>query len=237
MNLRKFIKTSKILNVSYDESTLYQEEFLYQNDFKKASYIVTDVDQELLFLIQFHECVDLRAIKLYALSPPDIDDDAQQDADQPSPPKKVLIFKMKNLNFNFSDANKIKPTHSISCSLKKLIKGQVINLQKKSKFIKTQYLAILIKSNQEDTEKTFLNGIILNGHCDTSRKYHDRDQDTIRENVIWKKEQIRRDLEIKMKEIEKRKFELMLASKPKVSRNENLNEIYHTLDQWIVFVI
>ena len=48
--------------------------------------------------------------------------------------------------------------------MKKLVKGQKINLQKNSiKFKNTQYLAIYIESNQNDKEKTLINYIGFTG--------------------------------------------------------------------------
>ena len=167
-----------------EESTVTEDRFPFLNSFKKESYIVSDVDAELLLLVEFHDFVDLHSIKLYALPPTDDtktddgddeededeDEDEDDDEDQLSPPKEVEIFKIDDLSKDFDDVHDMKPNHSVSCSAKKLVKGQVINLKKKSKiavkFKKIKYLALFIKSNQKETEKTFLSGIILNGQCD-----------------------------------------------------------------------
>ena len=54
-------------------------------------------------------------------------------------------------------------------------KGQTFNLKKKSKiavqFKKIKYLAIFIKSNQNETEKTFLSGIVLSGVSEAKLAY------------------------------------------------------------------
>ena len=179
-NLRHLIDTFRILNMSDQESTVTEERFPFQNSFKDDSFIVTDVDEELLLLVAFHDFVDLHSIKIHAISPKDNDgkdnndeeedDEDDEDEDKPSAPKEVEIFKIDDLSKDFNDVHDMKPTHSISCSVKKLNKGQLINLKKKSKlavkFKKIKYLAILIKSNQKSTETTFLSGIVLKGKSD-----------------------------------------------------------------------
>eukprot|EP01084_Bolivina_argentea_P270152 459307_1 len=61
----------------------------------------------------------------------------------------------------------MKPDRNVCCSIKKLQKGQKINLQKSAKnaikFKKIQYVAIYISSNQHDTEQTLVNFISFIG--------------------------------------------------------------------------
>eukprot|EP01084_Bolivina_argentea_P008667 16219_1 len=69
---------------------------------------------------------------------------------------------------NFDNLSSMKPDKSIRCSKKKLKKGQIINLQKKSttalKFKKTKYFALYIQSNQNNTESTYINSMQFTGH-------------------------------------------------------------------------
>ena len=73
------------------------------------------------------------------------------------------IYKLQNMNINFNDIESLKIQKSIKCNLKKLLKGQSIKLQSNSKlailFEHVEYLAIYIKSNQNDTERTIINAI------------------------------------------------------------------------------
>eukprot|EP01084_Bolivina_argentea_P072850 132251_1 len=125
------------------------------------SVIVSDVDEELIILIQFKNIIDVHSIRLHALTVKNIDDNL-------SAPKQVYIYKLDNISKTFTDLQSIKPNKSIKCSVKKLRKGgQNINLKKDPKnaiqFKSTQYLGIYIQSNQNDTEKTYLNGIQVMG--------------------------------------------------------------------------
>eukprot|EP01084_Bolivina_argentea_P145841 255517_1 len=162
MTTTKAVKTCRALNVDEDESTISPQQLLITSDsLSDNSYIVTDVDEELIILIEFNQMIDLKSIKVFALS------NAPEDC---SPPKQVHIYNLNNLNVDFDDIKSMKPDKSIKCYTKKLAKGQFINLRKNSrnsvKFKKTKYLAIYINSNQNDSEKTYLNGINLNGDMD-----------------------------------------------------------------------
>ena len=137
----------------------------------QSHYIISDADYELLILIQFKQVISLKSIKLFA-SMDNIDID-QDEIDEVSLPKDVNIYKLGNLSINFDDLESLKSDKSIKCSNKKLSKGQNVKLQKDSKlalkFRSIQYLAIYIKTNQNETEKTLINNIILNGVYDETK--------------------------------------------------------------------
>eukprot|EP01084_Bolivina_argentea_P092128 165783_1 len=178
MNLRHLIDTFRILNMSDEESTIIEERFPFQNSFKKDCYIVSDVDEELLLLIEFHNVVDLHSIKIHALPQSENNNDDHDDDENKedmSPGKAMQIFRIEDLSKDFNDLHEMKATHSLDLKSKKLAKGQSINLQKKSKiaikFKKIRYLAVLIKSNQNNTEKSYINGIILSGKSDAKLEY------------------------------------------------------------------
>eukprot|EP01084_Bolivina_argentea_P050109 92127_1 len=147
--MHSLIKTIIVLNVDKEESTLSADKIATSN-VNDQSFIVSDADEELLILVEFNEIICLKSIKIYALP---------HDNTDSSPPKKVNVYKLDNLNKDFSDFNNKAPNISIQCINKRLTKGQKINLNNIFKFKKTKYMAIYIKSNQNDTETTFLSGI------------------------------------------------------------------------------
>eukprot|EP01084_Bolivina_argentea_P008668 16220_1 len=164
------IKTCRILNIDREHSTLSESEFIQQNviNIHSNNYIVSDADEELLILVEFHTDIDLESIIFYAFPETkneDNDDNSDNALDiDMSPPKLINIYKSNNINISFDDLNSIKPNKTITCRNKKLIKGQVTNLKtckNAVKFGKTRYLVIYIKSNQNESEVTYVNGIIL----------------------------------------------------------------------------
>eukprot|EP01084_Bolivina_argentea_P148536 259657_1 len=167
-DLREAIQTVSILNVDETESSVNINQMVSNKTVDDKLYILSDVDDELLILIEFKSIIDLHSVKLYAL----VNTFKGNDDMDTSPPKQVHIYKLSNLSANFDDMKSIKPDKSIKCSVKKLNKGQVINLQKNAsnrlKFKKTKYMAIYIETNQNDTETTFLNYIQFNGRLSLS---------------------------------------------------------------------
>eukprot|EP01084_Bolivina_argentea_P050205 92311_1 len=142
-----FIETVKILNVDRDISTISDKDIAFIKAFSPKLYLVSDADEQLLILVRFTTSINLQSIKIFAY---DTNNDAQNEI---SAPKKVHIYKLKNLSKDFSDIHLLKPDKSINCSVKKLAKGQTINLQKTSRnaiqFKQLQHLAIYIESNQK----------------------------------------------------------------------------------------
>eukprot|EP01084_Bolivina_argentea_P167891 291259_1 len=158
------VKSLSILNVDLDVSkSKSNEQFIHEQSIDENRYIVSDVDEEILILIEFERIVDLHLIKVYALvSSEAIIKDRNIDA---SPPKLIQIYKTDNIDVDFSDISSMKADLSIQCKTKTLNRGQRIKLQKQSnnviKFKKVRCLVIHVKSNQHDTEQTYLNGIIF----------------------------------------------------------------------------
>eukprot|EP01083_Nonionella_stella_P301427 1033992_1 len=149
-----------ILNFDEDESTTTPIDIFVQSNPMPFRYIVSDVDEELLILLEFKPAIDLCSIQLYA-STEGIDHGGMDVSE----PKNVHIFHLSHLNVNFNDILQIKPNKSIHCSTKKMAKGQKIKLSQKAalklKFKHTKYLAIYVESNQRNTEKTLINRIKL----------------------------------------------------------------------------
>eukprot|EP01084_Bolivina_argentea_P268723 456530_1 len=163
MDLKYAVQTIQILNRDDEESTMTVDQFLAQNSPHHSSYILSDVDEELLLLIEFKHEVDLRSVKLYAESNCSSDKDI-------SAPKQIHIHVMEDMNKGFQEMKSINTyDKSVTCSSDKLKKGQKINLQKNNpksvlKFKKTRYLAIYVQSNQANVEKTCINGLKLKGN-------------------------------------------------------------------------
>eukprot|EP01084_Bolivina_argentea_P145172 254517_1 len=159
MDVKQRVESICILNFDEEESTITQRQLMWNYDENsKNSYIVSDVDSELLILIQFDDVIDLNYVTIKAL--PNKNDDI-------SPPNRIHIYSMQHLNINFNDIRTLKPDKSINCSTKKLKKGQKISLNKTlqnvMKFRQTLYVAVFIETNQNNTEQTYLNGIKING--------------------------------------------------------------------------
>lgn len=169
VDLRQHVSVINTLNVDTETSTISPYQLISKESFDNESYIISDADEELLILIQFKQIIDLHSMKLYSLTLNNRDDEI--DASQP---KQVYIYNIDSLNKNFDDIQSMKPDKNIKCFSKKLAKGQFINLKKNSKnsvkFKKTKYLAIYIKSNQNDTENTYINGITFKGEHTKSDK-------------------------------------------------------------------
>eukprot|EP01084_Bolivina_argentea_P311576 539363_1 len=165
MNLKPFVNTLNILNYSKDTSTVSNVyEVLLEDVAKSESYIVSDCDQEMLLIIKFNQDVIMEQITFHASSSTLNHNNCKKES---SPPKLINIYKTDNISINFNDISSLKPNKCIDCKIKKLNNGQTVkfrnDLQNSIKFSKVRFLVIFIKSNQKGTEKTFLNGITING--------------------------------------------------------------------------
>eukprot|EP01084_Bolivina_argentea_P150186 262290_1 len=150
------ITTIEILNLDKEQSTVSATELITSENISKNAYIVSNVDEELLILIEFTDVTNLKSITLYSLN----------NDEHMSGPKEVQLYALSNLKINFYDLQPIKSDKKINCKQNKLEKGQNINLQTKSqdaiKFNKIKYFAIYIKSNQNETKKTCVSSIMFN---------------------------------------------------------------------------
>eukprot|EP01083_Nonionella_stella_P075862 206430_1 len=162
MDLEEQINLIRVLNMDEEQSTLKSTHLMSQSVFNKnKSYILSDLNEALIVLIEFKKIVQLHSMKLYASTT----DVAHNDLDV-SPPKHVAIYKLDHLNIDFDSLKKMKVDKRIRGFVNKMKKGQFVNLKKNSKngpFENTQHLAIYIGSNQNDTKKTIINGIQLQG--------------------------------------------------------------------------
>eukprot|EP01084_Bolivina_argentea_P220681 373956_1 len=155
------IASVNVLNIDTDKSTISPHQLVGEPLLNRNNFIISDVDEEIVILLQFKTEVHLKSIRIYSLS----DTISNIDVDA-SPPKQINIYKIHNLGVNFDDLSAIKCDKKVNCKPKKLNAGQNIDLTKTSKnavkFKKIQYLAIYIKSNQLDSENTFINAVGLN---------------------------------------------------------------------------
>eukprot|EP01083_Nonionella_stella_P069624 185698_1 len=181
IDLRNEVKTICILNTNTTESTTTCDQ-LISNRPSDQNYIISDVDAELLILVEFKQTVDLRTIKLFALQNTDNDvenkdSDSDNDSSVPSPPKLVHIYKTEHNNLQFEDMESMTPDVSITCSVDALHKGKTINLAKirkrktSLKFKKIRFVTIFIRSNQNDTEATYINGVTFKGQPSDHEKH------------------------------------------------------------------
>ena len=112
MNLKHMIEIIKVLNVDDELSTIYGTQVIRNdNNISNKKYILSDADEEMLILIKFKQIVSIKTIKIHAFN----DIDTNQDT---SPPKQIYIYKLKNLNINFDDIDKLNPDKSIKCNSK-----------------------------------------------------------------------------------------------------------------------
>ena len=155
------IKTIRILNLESKESTISVSQFPKIENINQGLFIVSDSDEELLFLIEFKQEIDLDSITFYAM---------QSAKEEYSPPKEIKIFKVDTLNKDFDDVKSDKDCTLFTIKKKKLEKNQSFkcSLKKKAsstvKFSKVTKLLIFIESNQDGTDQTYLNGIKFNGN-------------------------------------------------------------------------
>eukprot|EP01084_Bolivina_argentea_P281849 482333_1 len=187
MDLRDFIRTINVLNIDEEESTIATTELVGDKNFKNTSYVVSDADEEIIILVEFQQIVDLHSVKLYAT--PILSNNDSLDI---SPPKLTHIYMLDNLSKNFDDIQSMKPDKTAECSIKKLKKGQRINLKKNAKnaikFSKTKFIALYIQSNQNDTENTYLNRVVLSGKAITNSSTNDLDFDDKSDNDMTQNE-------------------------------------------------
>ena len=143
MNLSSFVDTVEILNMDEDLSNPSTDALILSSEpgLDQSHYVISDADDELLILIEFKQETSLS--------------------------KDVNIYKLSNVDIDFDDLESLKPDKSVECSIHKLSKGQNITLQTESKlalkFKSIQYLAIFIKTNQNETQKTLINNILFIG--------------------------------------------------------------------------
>eukprot|EP01084_Bolivina_argentea_P057638 105289_1 len=166
-NLSKHINQFLIINIDKHKSTISANELISNKQIAHNSHIISEVDEELLILIQFTKIINLQRIELFECS--NHKNDALRDA---SAPKEIRVYKIKHTNINFQDIQSINPDHSSVLKQKKSknVILHKLNLQKNPqnavKFKTIKCLAIYIPSNQLNTEKTYLNGIKLLGTVD-----------------------------------------------------------------------
>eukprot|EP01084_Bolivina_argentea_P258590 436016_1 len=217
MNLSDSIKEFVVFNVDKEESTIASNQIAMNPNINGKSYIISDADEELLILVEFHHITHLTNIKIHCLA---------HDDTTISAPKKVDVFKIKHLNINFDDIRSMTADKSIKCSIKKLSNGQNINLYKNPKlavkFQKIKFLAVYIKSNQNDTEQTYLNAITFHGPS----KYKIDPNNT-------KDEQSETKLNVDTMTLAKKDTNRIKSTSRAHVTSRHLSE-QHLLDEWII---
>eukprot|EP01083_Nonionella_stella_P073289 198072_1 len=155
------IKSLSILNLDEDESTISGAQFADIENADKQTFVVSDSDAELLLLIEFEGVINLKSIIFDAIGSP--------DKEKMSEPKHIGLFKVDSIDKDFDDMQNMIPDVNVVCKREKLKEGQSINVKKKAtnsvKFGKLRKLIIYIKSNIDDQQKTYLNGIRFVGNA------------------------------------------------------------------------
>merc|ERR1712228_599155 len=95
-NINELVETINILNMDKNKSTMSPRDVLTNPKHSNDKYIISDDDEELLILIGFKKCVDLKSMKIRASMKKM---NAEQFKDV-SAPKLVYIFAVKDLNVN-----------------------------------------------------------------------------------------------------------------------------------------
>eukprot|EP01083_Nonionella_stella_P297882 1011349_1 len=186
IDLTSEVETIHILNTDTTESTISCDK-LISNRPSDNQYIISDVDAELLILVEFKQTVDLESIQLFALQ--NEDNDIDYSGSLPSAPKLVHIYKTEHNNINFDDVESMsmKPDVSVTCSIRALHKGKTIRFAKKTpktalKFKKIRFVTIFIESNHgtEEETTTYINGVVFRGQPNE----HERHKILIQEETL-----------------------------------------------------
>merc|ERR1719507_2003096 len=103
-NLNDLIKTIRVLNRSDEYSTISDTAFGASTVPNAKSYIMSDADAELLFLIEFREILDLESISFHALAPAtETADEEEEEEDQVefAAARDIFVFVIDSLNKDF----------------------------------------------------------------------------------------------------------------------------------------
>lgn len=119
------IKTLRIFNLDKNESTISENQFPKIENINQGLFVVSDADEEMLFLIDFEQEIDLESIIFYAIQ--------SAKEDEYSAPKEIKLYAVDSLNKNFDDVKNIKPDAILIGKKNKLANGQKFSLKKKAK--------------------------------------------------------------------------------------------------------
>eukprot|EP01084_Bolivina_argentea_P265240 449506_1 len=162
VNLNHQIETILVRNIDVEVSTMLCEQLIASQTIDNKSYITSDVDEQLLILVQFKYIIDLHTIKLFAIS---------TDNNDSATPMSVHIYKAKDLNIDFDDLHAMTSSKTIHCTTSGLENGQNIDLQNISMFRRVHTIVIHIESNQKHAEKSHINGIAFHGSIPEHKEY------------------------------------------------------------------
>ena len=159
MDLSDCVDTVHILNMDDAQSKLSKMQLISNSN--DCNYILSDADEKILILIKFKQAVSLKSIEIHA--------NVINEDNDISESKAISIYKLQNLPVYVNELDSLSSDESFECSKYQLSNGQIIELQNSSKlqlaikFKDTQFIAIYLKSNQNGTDKTIINSIILKG--------------------------------------------------------------------------
>eukprot|EP01084_Bolivina_argentea_P312470 540972_1 len=154
------VKTIRGHNTDNDASSITLQQLL-QNNHNYKSYVISDCDEELMILIEFKYFVAVKSIQLYtfreSINYIRHNTDDNYDA---SMPQKIHIYKIDNVDEEMADITKLPSDLSVEYDLSSTHTESMELITKKCIACSSiKCLAIYIESNQNDTEKTYINGI------------------------------------------------------------------------------
>eukprot|EP01084_Bolivina_argentea_P091767 165164_1 len=188
--MQHLVKSFELVNCQQNKSNVV---FYDPEQITNKSCIVSDANEEILIRISFENTINLNSIKLFAypLANIELKTNNIADEEQEAAPKRVHVYKVNKFNVSLNDITTLTPDVSITCSQSKLQNGEYINLKRTSKnstkFGSVEFCAVYIESNQNNTYKTYLNGITFHGEIEnniTEEKQNDQKDDHDQEHTF-----------------------------------------------------
>eukprot|EP01084_Bolivina_argentea_P200250 342453_1 len=160
------VKGILVLNIDVEESTISAADLISNEPVDSQSYIISEVDEQMIMLIEFKDIVQLSSMKIFACS------NANNEEVDMSGPKQIHIHNIDNINKNWDDILSIKSPHkNVVCLQQQLTDGQQIDFTTNPIFKRTKCIAIYIESNQNDSEATYVSGVTFKTEC--KRNYNE----------------------------------------------------------------
>eukprot|EP01084_Bolivina_argentea_P097411 175106_1 len=156
-NISHEIKRCHLMNCSAQLSTLPSQKLLFvkpSNNNNNHCCVVSDEDQEILMFIDFDKYIDLHSLTFYALGSNDENITAIKDV-------YCYNYQRHSFKIGFELMKEAQITQTVVCSEQQLLNGQSFILN--DNFLKTRLLALYIKSNQNNSVKTYFNAVVIEG--------------------------------------------------------------------------
>eukprot|EP01084_Bolivina_argentea_P250125 418978_1 len=147
------------------------EQYLCNHHNTMKEYLESDDKQPLLLAIKFTQKIDLHSLRIHAVRESRYGT-YRLDKSAVSSPKIINIYKVPDVHCSHDDIQCLRPYISILFTQhsKEANAGQKVTLQ--NLFKETECVAICVESNQNGTERTFVNGITFYGHVSDPNNAH-----------------------------------------------------------------